>query len=330
MVSSLIAILILGAVARGNGQCEGEEMNLTSENGEISSPNNRYEYGRSANCLWEFTPADRYALVLTITYQRLYIIANGNKLCLGSYRLMINNDTQECTRYIDTRFPTTLIEPFEYFDFMCGEDAGNKQSVHVQYISDGRTYTGSGTMQTFGMGFRIQYKFLQCPTVTATIVETLRITAKSDPDTHTNPETTAIGNAHELITLKTNIGTFKTNTDRFSSGMDQTTLIILLSIPEFILVSIMIVAGIITTLRPCQHSTRDCSATVPDATEMGNISSAGQNGTSGADAYEEVQAAPSGGYEEILAATDGYEEVQIRATTQKHEAGHTATYANVA
>ncbi|XP_077969510.1 uncharacterized protein LOC144424258 [Styela clava] len=156
------------------------------------------------------------------------------------------------------------------------------------------------------MGFRIQ-KLSQCPGFTAiiypdttnaptttqypvhhttdaaTTVETLRNTAKSDPNTHTTPETTGIENANELIT---------------------------------------------TSQRP-EHANA-AQGTVPNSTEMGNIGSTGHNGTSDTDGYEEVQAAPSSGYEEIRQATDGYEKVQIRAATQEQEAGYKATYANIA
>ncbi|XP_077969509.1 uncharacterized protein LOC144424257 [Styela clava] len=151
------------SVSGGNGQYSGKEINMTSGNGGVSSPNYPNEYGKSANCSWKFTHSAGYALVLTITYQKLYIVKNAEKICLGSYMLTINSDTQECERYIDTRYALAVIEIFEYFDSMCDSDADNGPNVHVQYVSDGRTFTGSGAT-TKGMGFKIQYKFSKCPT----------------------------------------------------------------------------------------------------------------------------------------------------------------------
>ncbi|XP_077970232.1 uncharacterized protein LOC120332060 [Styela clava] len=365
MVSSLIAILILGAVSGDNSQCDGEEMNITSGNGAISSPNYPKEYGRSANCSWKFTPSEGYALVLTITYQRLYILETSGKLCLGSYVLSINNDAQDCSRYLDARYSYTLTKPFEYF---CAGDAGNKSSVHVQYISDGRTYTGSENVITAAMGFSIQYKFSQCSTVTArahldttnapttthypsypttdvvNTVEILPNTANLEVVTRINAKTTGfkirpeIGITSDRSTItpsQNTMGTVSICADRHSStsGMSQTTLILLLSIPEFIFVLLMIVAGIaFYRKRRSQRSdhVNTAQGTVPNSTEMGNISSMRQKGTSGTDGYEEVQVGPSGGYEEIRQATDGYEKVQIGATSQEQESGYKATYVNVA
>ncbi|XP_077969601.1 uncharacterized protein LOC144424300 [Styela clava] len=366
MVWSLIAIFILGTVVVSNGQCDEKDMNITSGNGEISSPNNLNEYGRTANCSWNFTPSEGYALVLTITYQRLYIVAPpGRKICLGSYVLSINNDAQDCWRYLDAKYSHALTNPFEYF---CAGDARNKSSVHVQYISDGRTYTGSENVITAAMGFSIQYKFSQCSTVTARahldttnapttthypsypttdVVNTVKIspnTANLEVVTRINAKTTGfkirpeigITSDRSTITLSQNtMGTVSICADRHSStsGMSQTTLILLLSIPEFIFVLLMIVAGIaFYRKRRSQRSdhVNTAQGTVPNSTEMGNISSKRQNGTSGTDGYEEVQVGPSGEYEEIRQATDGYEKVQIGATDQEQESGYKATYVNVA
>ncbi|XP_039255101.2 uncharacterized protein LOC120331968 isoform X1 [Styela clava] len=203
MVLSLIAILLLGSISVGNCLCNGRmEMNITSGNGEITSPNYRDEYGRTANCSWNFNPSEGYALVLTIKYQRLYILGDSKKICFGSYSFTINGDTQECTNYVDTKYPDSLIEPFEFFDSMCGGDAGNKSSVRVQYISDGRTYTGSETViSTASMGLRIEYKWSECPTTAVTTTEYVATNVFGDTSHH-QQETTEPDNNYTLTTTK--------------------------------------------------------------------------------------------------------------------------------
>ncbi|XP_077970240.1 uncharacterized protein LOC144424639 isoform X2 [Styela clava] len=225
MIWSLIAILILGAVARGNGQCHGEAMSITSENGEIDSPDYDNEYGKSANCSWKFTPAEGYALVLTITYQRLYILditSNNNpkKYCLGSYNLTINNDTQECRRYIDTRYSTTM--PFQYFDTMCGEDKENKSSVHVQYISDGRTYNETTTDHVLTSILEGSSYIEQ----TGTTFEDNR--TLSTKDTENN-----------------DVGTFSETDGANSHGISDTAKLFLVSIPGFIGIILLAVTAIV-------------------------------------------------------------------------------------
>ncbi|XP_077969567.1 uncharacterized protein LOC144424289 [Styela clava] len=178
------------------------------------------------------------------------------------------------------------------------------------------------------MGFRIQYKFTECIKVPTIRNEVGNVSTIINNLTWTKPtfDTTQTESSKETV---------NTNTERIlsTSGMSQSTLIILLSIPEFILVSIMVVAGIVfyrERRSRLSAQTNTAQGTVSNSTEMRNIDSARQNGGSGIDGYETFQPVPSGGYEEVQPATDGYEKVQIRATAQEQESGYKATYANIA
>ncbi|XP_077969463.1 uncharacterized protein LOC144424234 [Styela clava] len=244
MIWLLIVILLLGTVAGSNGQCDGKKMNLTLGNGIISSPNYPEEYGKSANCAWDFNPLEGYTLELTITYQRLYISVTETsvKICLGSYLLSISNDTQECSRYIDKNYLMTLIgvQHFDYFDSMCGENAENKPSVHVQYMSDGRIYTGTNTVITKSMGFSIQYKFSECYTTAETTTEYVQ-TSIFEGSSNIEQTITNFEDNRTLSTIDTAGETDGANSD----GIGDTAKLFLVSISGFIGIIILVATVIV-------------------------------------------------------------------------------------
>ncbi|XP_077969508.1 uncharacterized protein LOC144424256 [Styela clava] len=110
-VQCILMVLLAGGLQPAFCQCDNTSLVIKKANGEITSPNfPSNEYGKSASCLWEFQPpADgkNCNLSLTIIYQRLYFVEglSGMKDCSGNYSLFINNDKQDCQRYIAIHNP---------------------------------------------------------------------------------------------------------------------------------------------------------------------------------------------------------------------------------
>ncbi|XP_077970122.1 uncharacterized protein LOC144424570 isoform X2 [Styela clava] len=142
---------------------------------------------------------------------------------------------------------------------MCGSDAEN--NVRVQYVSDGRTYNGSGAV-TGTMGFKIQYKFLQCSTVIETTTEYDQ-QASTNPDNNHSVSTSNVAphstvatiSATEItqtdtttksaITDTENDDAASKETDGNSDGISDTAKLFLVSIPGFIGIIILVVTAIV-------------------------------------------------------------------------------------
>nr|XP_039255099.1 uncharacterized protein LOC120331967 isoform X1 [Styela clava] len=361
-VKCMLLVLFAGTLQSAFCQCNDTSLVIKEGNGKFMSPNYRNEYGKSASCMWEFQPptdGKDYSLSLAIVYQRLYFVVGSDvgKDCSGNYSLYINNEKQDCQRYIG--FPNQYVTLMFYDSNSCGAGSPHQSlssGVTVRYNSKGLL----SSSDQFSMGFEIQYKFTECIKV-ATIKNEVgnvssyinfartkaatdtSLTELSEVATITNEVgnvSTSINSAWTKATTDTSLTelterTVNTNTETTPSpsGMSQTTLILLLL---FILigVSLMVVAGIVFyRKRRLQLGANADTAqgTVPNSTEMRNAIPAKQNVTSGADGYEEVQAGPSGKYEAVQPATIGYENVQNSQAADEYEVVRSTTvgYKNV-
>lgn len=170
----LLFTVVLAFVKLVDGQCNRASQTITTGSSSIQSPNFGMEYGKSANCSWKFNSlSNENALILTATKLKLYDIVDSRKICTGSYVLIMNGDKVQCDRYVNVPTTASFCKSF-YFDSSCStlSEVNScettkvvKFPLEVKYEADG-TFYGSGTEDTRIWGFKMNYKFVKCPTRT--------------------------------------------------------------------------------------------------------------------------------------------------------------------
>nr|XP_039255095.1 uncharacterized protein LOC120331966 isoform X2 [Styela clava] len=295
-----IFFYLTGTLRPVSCQCNNTSMLIRKGMGEITSPNYPpNEYGKSASCLWEFKPSvdgKNYSLGLTIIYQRLYFVVEKlEKDCSGNYSLFINNDKQDCKRYIGYQ---NQYVPLVFYDSNSCDAGSTNQSfspgVTIRYTSKGLL---SGLNQS-SIGFKILYNFIECGEAWAKATTDTSLTESLERTVNTSTGTTPI-----------------------PSEMSLTTLIILLL---FILigVSLMVVTGIVFFRKKrlqLTSNTNTAPRTIHNLSEMRNAIPMGRNVTSGEDDYEEVQAGATGEYEAVQPATGRYVNIQTMQSALWYE-----------
>ncbi|XP_077970222.1 uncharacterized protein LOC144424633 [Styela clava] len=262
-VQCFLLVLFAGALRPTFCQCDNTSLVINEGNGEITSPNYPpNEYGESASCSWEFQPpvdGKNYSLGLTIIYQRLYFVVEGGssrKNCSGNYSLLINNDKQDCQRYIG--FVKQYVTLMFYDSDSCGAGSPKQSfspSVNVRYTSEGSLWNDPQTT----MGFKIQYKFTECieattlqPTTivpTTTVVQTTTweesTTYMLETTASEKQETSSLKSITSTKTEKYVMGSTEGQRESTEGQLSTTTVLILVSIPGFIGIIILIASAII-------------------------------------------------------------------------------------
>nr|XP_039254642.1 uncharacterized protein LOC120331609 [Styela clava] len=132
---------------------------------------------------------------------------------------------------------------------MCGGETWNKTSIHVQYVSDGRTHDGS--IVNPAMGFAIQYKISQCPTTSEATTDNVS-TSIFEGSSYTEQTTSKIEDNRTLSTKDTennDVATFRETDADNSDGISDTAKLFLVSIPGFIGIIILVVTAIVFCMK---------------------------------------------------------------------------------